>query len=327
MSSEKSVFWGIVVACAMSSAFPESRLGWGEDGHQTVGAMADQLLVGSLAEQEVRRLLQPGESLSSVSMWADCAKYCPHKTPEMLTFVRNNPQHHDYHFTDIPFQHTRYDAHSVGAGPNDVVHIVQQATDVLRGHQDLDRNPHKFSRREALLLLSHLVGDLHQPLHVGTAYVDPHDELADPISQAEIRSGAIQVTHGDNYLIYNSKTLHGFWDAALVKYGMNMASASSPSEYATYLLGKYPALEPTSGDPSQWAHQWADNSLHLSKFAHEHLELGEREEAQDRNGNFHLQWQAHLPVDYTKQATVQARQAIVTAGKRLAYLLKAIWPD
>jgi hypothetical protein len=77
-------------------------LGWGNLGHMTFGAMADRLIAGTHAESQVRGLLQPGETLETVSIWADCAKgYCGPLTAEMRAFVAANPQHHDYHYTDL----------------------------------------------------------------------------------------------------------------------------------------------------------------------------------------------------------------------------------
>ncbi len=167
---------------------PTTSFGWGNEGHQTVGAIADRLLVGSKASQELNNLLKQGETLSNVSIWADCAKgYCGPLTPEMHEFVAANPKHHNYHFTDIPFQKAHYEAGTVGSAEDDVVHIIQQAIEVLRGHQDAAHNPHGFTKRQALLLLTHLVGDIHQPLHVGTAYVNDNDEYAIPASVYPVR--------------------------------------------------------------------------------------------------------------------------------------------
>jgi hypothetical protein len=53
--------------------------GWGSEGHETIGAMADMLLAGTNAGQRVQALLVPGETLSTAAIWADCAKgflYC-----------------------------------------------------------------------------------------------------------------------------------------------------------------------------------------------------------------------------------------------------------
>jgi hypothetical protein len=169
-----------------------------------------------------------------------------------LTFIQQNPKHAEYHFTDIPFQHTHYDPQSVGAGPHDVVQIIEQAISVLQGQGDPAHNPHHFSSRQALLLLAHLVGDLHQPLHVGPSYINKVNHLVDPANQAALDSHAVFATHGDNWLMYNGKKLHGLWDSQLVKYRMKMASVSSPGDYATYLLQQNPAAEPATGDIGQW---------------------------------------------------------------------------
>jgi hypothetical protein len=68
--------------------------GWGSEGHQTIGAIADTLLAGTPAAQRVQELL-PGETLSTAAIWADCAKgfrYCHRAlTPEMQAFVDANP--------------------------------------------------------------------------------------------------------------------------------------------------------------------------------------------------------------------------------------------
>src|SRR5688572_18017638 len=53
-------------ACSLAGA-------WGADGHRTVGVLAQKLIQGSRADQQVRALL--GEiSLADATLWADCAK-------------------------------------------------------------------------------------------------------------------------------------------------------------------------------------------------------------------------------------------------------------
>lgn len=49
----------------------------------------------------------------------DCAKgYGGPLTTEMHEFVAANPKHHNYHFTDMPFQKARYDAGAVDSDEN-----------------------------------------------------------------------------------------------------------------------------------------------------------------------------------------------------------------
>lgn len=78
-----------------------SSLAWGPEGHQTVGAIADELLKGTAAETQVRTILD-GLSLRQASVWADCAKGVTssddatftyqsdgHKFPECAAFAQD----------------------------------------------------------------------------------------------------------------------------------------------------------------------------------------------------------------------------------------------
>jgi len=100
----------------------------------------------------------------------DCAKsYCGTLTDEMREFVHANPRDHSYHYTDVPFQLAAYEASAVGTDPDNVVQILQQAIRALQRNTDAVTNPHRFTLRQALLLLARLIGGIHQPLHVASA--------------------------------------------------------------------------------------------------------------------------------------------------------------
>jgi len=254
---------------------------WGNDGHHTVGAIADQLIHGRKAEQHVRDLLA-GESLQRYAIWADCAKgYCRDWfDEEMRQFVQANPKHHDYHFTDIPVEEDHYSDTSVGASDDDIVHIMVQCIEVLRGNNTPVSNPHGFSERIALILLAHFVGDIHQPLHVGAAYLAPDDTLIDPN-----QSGAqYEETHGGNYLMLLPTTnLHAYWDADAVKRAMAHARASDAGKYAAKILqGSEPDWQ-TAGDIASWPNAWASEILPLARDAYTPLRLGPRHSAHDRS--------------------------------------------
>jgi hypothetical protein len=159
---------------ALSSAFVSFNAhAWGNDGHRAVGAIADQLIKGSKAEQQVQALLLPGESLAGIASWADCVKgtYCGPQTPEMVAYTTANPKHSEYHYTDVPFQLSHYEDNGVGTHGHDIVQTLKQCIAVLQGKGDATTNPHNFTPRQALLMLTHLSGDIAQPLHVGEGYV------------------------------------------------------------------------------------------------------------------------------------------------------------
>jgi hypothetical protein len=192
---------------ALLSALSLDAVAWGNDGHRAVGAIADQLLAGTHAQEQVAALLLPGESLEKVSVWADCVKgrYCGPQTPEMLEYTNANPAHWAYHYTDIPFQNGHYRDGDVGSSEYDLVQTLRQAIVALQGKGDAASNPHHFTGRQALLLVIHLVGDIHQPLHVGVAYVGKDGQFAVPETRAQIDGVKLFGTRGGNSLLLDDQ--------------------------------------------------------------------------------------------------------------------------
>src|SRR6476620_4940399 len=191
---------GVLVAVlAVSDA--RSAFAWGPDGHKTVATIADNLLKGTKAAQEVKAILGSA-SLADAAVWADCAKavdkdtfvykesadhpechpFEPSGEADMIAFVKRNATnchpkpteeicHKQYHYADIPIQHEDYRSSYAGARTDDIARAVTAAIAVLQGKE----SPPAFKiegKREALLLLVHYVGDIHQPLHVGAVYLD-----------------------------------------------------------------------------------------------------------------------------------------------------------
>lgn len=316
-----------VLFFAISLIVSRGAAAWGNDGHKTIGAIADRLIAGTNAETAVLALLLPGESLESISIWADCAKgYCGPLTPEMKSFVTANPDHHDYHFTDLPFESNVYQDDAVGTTGQDVVHILRQCIAVLRGDTSLAANPHGLTPRQALLLITHLIGDLHQPLHVGTAYMNLQDTYTVPATSADIDEASIFATLGDNYLLRGATPLHGYWDSKVVKSAMTSAHVTTPGTYANYLIGKGVAGVVPDLDVMEWPAQWATETLLLSKRAHKGVIPQAHQTVQDRHGQSHLAWPVLTPKNYPTLAKTTAGDQLSRAGKRLAALLQAIWP-
>jgi hypothetical protein len=302
-----------------------ATFGWGAPGHETVGAIADQLIAGRRAEAEVRKLLKPAETLERVSTWADCARDdCGRLTDEERQFVHRNPRQAHYHFTDVPFQAAGYAERGVGTSDDDIVHILKQCIQVLQGVRGRSANPHNFSQREALLLLVHLIGDVHQPLHVGAAYLSDKNAFVVPASAAAVDHARIFKTDGDNELIFESRSLHSFWDSRAVSDAMRRAQVHTPAEFAAVLMQSAPNMPIVTGDVTKWPAKWATETLAVSKEAHEGLAVEEREERGTR-GETHFVWRVAAPVDYAKTASALAATELTRAGYRLAAVLEAVW--
>ncbi|MEZ6188255.1 MAG: S1/P1 nuclease [Planctomycetota bacterium] len=141
----------LAFACTLAFTLPSSALAWGQNGHRVVGHLADERLDPAVAAK-VKELLK-GEDLAMVSTWAD--------------EVRSDPRYHhgSWHYTSVPDGEAYSDAErSGGEGKEDIVEALMLNLGILR---DTERSAEE--RGIALRWICHLVGDLHQPLHVGRA--------------------------------------------------------------------------------------------------------------------------------------------------------------
>jgi hypothetical protein len=325
MARNELSFGPLLAFIGLSLVHSVGALAWGAPGHETVAAIADQLIAGRRAQAEVRKLLAPGETLQSVANWADCAREdCGRLTDADRQFVRKNPRQAHYHYTDVPFQVMAYEERGVGTSDDDIVHILKQCIAVLKGAHAGSDNPHGFSQREALLLLVHLIGDLHQPLHVGTAYVSDQNAFVMPASDAAVNNATIFATEGDNELLYESRPLHGFWDHQVVSDAMRRAGAHTATEFAALLMQSAPSLSIVNGDVTKWPAKWATETLAVAKMAHEGLAIEERE-ARGRGDQARIRWRITAPADYAKTASTLAATQLLRAGYRLAAVLEAVW--
>ena len=113
------IFRAAFLALAIS-ALPSPSFGYGNEGHQTVGAIADRIIASSPHTVAHVRALLGNETLEHTSIWADTAKRPPATpTQEMRAFIAANSSaahdQHAYHYTDIPIQEAHYRNNSVGA--------------------------------------------------------------------------------------------------------------------------------------------------------------------------------------------------------------------
>lgn len=351
------MFKPLFVALAFAAAAPSAQA-WGADGHQTVGTIAAGLIKGSAAEARVANLLA-GLSLAQATLWADCAKgvspdtgysypnpgkyadCAPLETPtliaEMADYVRRNDAqcrpaqgeetcHKQYHYTDVALQRSRYAQGFAGTSPHDIVGAMAAAIGVLQGQPAAP--PFGIqSPREALLLLAHLMGDVHQPLHVGAVYlnaqgqrVDPDKTGFDPANftrggnqlikvQAKPASPASPVGLAEPALAFRPPNLHSIWDDV-------PASLASRHVDATWLAAAR-KLPLTAGAPQGWPALWASGALEQARLAHQGLGFAAKQGST---------WPVSLPADYNDRIAQIKKRQLTLAGARLAQLLKAVFP-
>ena len=122
-------------------------LGWGATGHRATGLVADKYL-NAKAKKRVAAILEQ-ESIAMVSTWMD--------------EIRSDSTYNyatDWHWTTIP-DGKRYE--DVEANPDGkIIAMIEKITADLKAGK-----LSKKQQQESLKMLIHLVGDIHQPLHVG----------------------------------------------------------------------------------------------------------------------------------------------------------------
>ena len=112
---------------------------WGNNGYRIIGAIADKILKDEAptTREKIETILE-GVSLSEASVWADCAKgYGNCQRPpsaEEIAFAANNPRHHWFHYTGVAIQQAQYTLGAAGTRNDDVVQVLIQSINVLRGH-------------------------------------------------------------------------------------------------------------------------------------------------------------------------------------------------
>ncbi|MES2282530.1 MAG: S1/P1 nuclease [Pseudomonadota bacterium] len=174
--TELAVF---AVIGALTFFLPSQVLAWGAEGHQVIAEIAQAQLQPS-TRQEVERLLalEPGQTLASISTWAD---------------EHRNPATARWHFVNFPRDSCSFSASRDCSGGQCVVGAIDRQIDLLVNNKSDE------GRLFAMKYLVHLVGDLYQPLHAG--YEDD-------------RGGNSYQLQAFN----RGTNLHALWDSGLLRH-------------------------------------------------------------------------------------------------------------
>lgn len=319
MKSLRTVPLTLAAAIAAASTLTISLDAFGGSGHRIVGTLAEMHLKGTRALKEVRKILRPNETLAEAAVWPDTIKDPLYEDGDTPMYRLNHPAHDTYHYANLPFQTDAYALTVPGARPTDAVQTASIAIGVLRTGKGI------FTQREALRVLAHLAGDIHQPLHVGNAFVSASGPL-----QFIVPNGPTgwRTTLGGNALVYgpeNRFNLHSYWDSHAVNITMGQ------EDVATFAAHLFAEMKPgagwsNSGDVQTWPMQWASEGLKQAKEVHAGLKLVSYLGPDDQKRTAH-RWLIEQPAGYDDRARPMIRQQLAVAGYRLAQTLKAIWPE
>lgn len=348
-----------------------SAQAYGPNGHQIIGAIADERLAKTPAGPKIAVMLD-GFTLEKAAVIPDEIKGWdkkgvdhpgifryrsrPRIDAQLADFWRANPptydmasaapSHHWFHYTDVPLTTgQKYRDGKIGRSRWDVVQVISYCVRVLRGDEP-EENARKITRPIAVILLAHLVGDIHQPLHVGAMYFDQQGKPVDP----EKTQPAFD-HHGGNTITFNfspaatertgqkKAKFHGFWDNQVVALNLPKVSKEMPKEERRAittegrrtLVREFALQEPKNwrlpADVSltDYGETWANEILPLAEAAHSRLNLRNVRPEVDKKGRtlaMGVAEEKSSDVPYHEWAAGVARERLHVAGWRLADLLE-----
>ncbi len=136
-----------LILILLGSLLMVESFGWGATGHRATGLIAEQYL-NAKARKRIKQILGQ-ESLAMVSTWMD-------EIRSDSTYIYTT----DWHWTTIPDGGKYEDVESNPDGK--AVMMIEKFMKELKSGKLTARQ-----QTEYLKMLIHLVGDIHQPLHVG----------------------------------------------------------------------------------------------------------------------------------------------------------------
>lgn len=167
----------ILLAFLLSIFIPEKSFSWGQTGHRVVGQIAYNHMTKK-ARKNVQKILG-NESLAMASFWMDNIKS-----------DKNYDYQYYWHFATIPDNQTYEQAGTPEEG--DVIIMLQTLIAELKTKQFTYEG-----ELYAIRCVTHLIGDIHQPLHVGTG----EDKGGNDVKLK---------------YMYESSNLHRVWDSGII---------------------------------------------------------------------------------------------------------------
>jgi hypothetical protein len=258
------------------SLYVPAAFSWGNTGHQTIGEIAERFLTPE-AKMAITDILGP-EKLAIAATWADA--------------VRDDPAFNNfksYHFIDIE-ENASYETAPHAA--KDSMTIITKYP-LLLASKEVNRSV----KIVALKYLIHVVGDIHQPLHVG--------------SETDQGGNKVKVNWNNQ-----PANLHEVWDSKLIDYDISKLKVHvSPLKFYTFInyaddIIKNHPLEKMSLEKIQMAPplEWIKESQNLRSTVY----------------NFEG---TSLNENYKEKNIAIIEERLLFGGVRLANLVNAIFKD
>ncbi|MEC9282108.1 MAG: S1/P1 nuclease [Bdellovibrionota bacterium] len=291
-----------ILICFSCLVHSLSAFSWGELGHRLVGEVALENLTAT-SRKEIAKILAK-DTLADISSW-----------PDRIKSKKQYRKYSTWHYCTVKDGEKYSDTQGGGSL------VVQLKLTIAKLKQGSSLPG--FSKRETLAWLVHLVGDLHQPLHVGR----PGDK-------------------GGNKIIVSwfgkKMNLHRLWDSEILK-KVSKDESSLLKEIGETFLSKESFKSSSkmrihgfesSGAPEDWANE----SVNLRSYPYDMIEGSESRKLKELASlsvhNKYLKTKgrrvakAKLPklgISYFERNKKVVMKRIAQAGLRLATLLNEIY--
>lgn len=207
-------FTFLFTVCAALLAGTSVASAWGQKGHDVTCEIAKRHLTAK-AQKKISDILD-GKSIVYWANWLDNASH----TPE-YAYTKT------WHYKNIDAGETYDNAPLCQTG--DVVTAIDAQVKALKSGE-----LNKDAAALALKMLVHLVGDLHNPMHIG--------------HRSDRGGNRLQVQ-----FFHSGKNLHGIWDTDMVERAHRWTYSEWADEIDT--VGKSQIKEMVKGTPSDWGRE------------------------------------------------------------------------
>jgi hypothetical protein len=222
--------------------------------------------------------------------------------------------HNTFHFEDVAVERSDFNRAYQGTNPHDLVATIGACIAVLQDKPIPPEFPFSIKdKREALLLLTHFVGDLHQPLHVGALYLDASGNLVDPDVAHQVDPA--NDTIGGNAIQDQNVNLHAEWDDIPTDLG---------DAQTRELMIAAKLVPATAGPIEDWPAAWASDTVQVSHEAFAGLGFAYNSSSSSPGPHWLVSFEDHTA--YLWLMDQIKRRQLAKGGARLAQLLNTILP-
>jgi hypothetical protein len=286
----------VVGLLAIMLCAPSLSLGWGAGGHMMVARIAFKRLNPRAKAQALALLARPINPVAISAKSKDFVN-AAHWADDLRPFAEFD-SFKPLHFIDKPFSSDGTPLPTDLPEPDNVIKALEDNVNILKTSTDKD------AQAQALRLIIHFVGDIHQPLHCAT-------RVSSALPESDRGGNLVSIT------VAGKKTnLHSYWDGGIGRFpktGPNFAPpplSQIPAAAAKAMAGN-PDTDPKLklDDPFNFS-AWADESFALAKSV---AYKGMKNDVKPSS-------------KYNAASLKVARKRVAWGGYRLAALLNTIWP-